>query len=163
MAFCLTECQRITAIKSLINFSRFSQGNERVNLLWHEPPPPHVPTLSTLSFIFSSMAELTACTYAEKIILFDWKANLKCQLFLCKYRYSFFFLSEVGKEGTKVWMCAYSQICKKKKKPSTQQYPLILDSSSIPLRKKSWHIKKARIKGQFYLHGHCAQRTSNWS
>lgn len=98
---CFTVYQVIFAIKRHIKSSALRWGNERVNLLWRVPS--HLCSLlPSLSYYPVWQCSVPA-HMLKKRILFDWMANLKCQLFLCKLRYSFSCLKWV--EGTDG--CAY--------------------------------------------------------
>lgn len=63
----------------------------------------------------------------KKRILFDWKANLKCQLFLCKWSYSFSCLKRLGAQmGACVYVCMWVYTSLPPKTYSTIPSPLQL-------------------------------------
>ena len=75
----------------------------------------------------------------RKIILYDWKANLKCQLFLCKSRYSSSRLKWVWglrcvNGCVRVCICTHETLFKKHK---VQFHPLHSNTPSIPFSKKA--------------------------
>lgn len=116
---------------------------------------PLLPLLSLAPpYIFSTLTVLSASTYAgKKIILFDWKANIKRQLFLCKSGYSFSHVEWVWR-GTDGCLCPYAcmHTCTNPLPKQIQPYtpPLFhphpplsprFNSSSTPFRR----IKKKKL------------------
>lgn len=71
-----------------------SWADERVNLFWRVPSRS-CSLLPSLSYS-PAWRSLVPAHMPQNRCLPDWRANLKCQLFLCKWRYSFFLFSSLN-------------------------------------------------------------------